>query len=288
VIRFGRFSFRPEDGELRRDGSAVKLQPQPAKVLAALVERAGETVTRDELRQRIWGTETFVDFERGLNFCISQIRFALGDSADRPQFVETVPRRGYRFIAPIALEQVEASVVEPSPVPEASPGERSWRLPFAAAAVLVVVLGVLVAGRPWSMPRSVPAYRIAVVPFDNETGDPAFDRVALGLSDTTVARLSVPQFIPHVAVIGNAAILRTPRQSRDLKALSAALGVDYVVLGQLKRDGEKMRLVAHLIRARDEVHLWASTFDRQSIGLDVQADLADRIAHSVVAQLTAR
>jgi DNA-binding winged helix-turn-helix (wHTH) protein len=114
VIRFGRFSFRPEDGELRRDGSAVKLQPQPARVLAALVERAGETVTRDELRQRIWGTETFVDFERGLNFCISQIRFALGDSADRPQFVETVPRRGYRFIGTIAPE-VEAPVVEPSP-----------------------------------------------------------------------------------------------------------------------------------------------------------------------------
>jgi TolB-like protein len=154
--------------------------------------------------------------------------------------------------------------------------------------VLVVVLGVLVAGRPWSVPRSAPVHRIAVVPFDNETGDPAFDRAALGLSDTTVARLSVPQFIPQVAVIGNAAILRTPRQSRDLKAIGAALGADYVVLGQLKRDGEKMRLVAHLIRTRDEVHLWASTFDRQSIGLDVQADLADRIAHSVVAQLTAR
>ena len=131
-MRFGRFEFDPGEGVLARDGVPVKLQQQPARVLALLVERAGHLVTRDELRQRIWGTETFVDFERGLNFCISQIRFALGDSAGTPQYIETVPRRGYRFIA--AIEQDA-----PAPDASAEPARavRPWRAPLVAAAVLV-------------------------------------------------------------------------------------------------------------------------------------------------------
>jgi DNA-binding winged helix-turn-helix (wHTH) protein/TolB-like protein len=286
LIRFDRFSFRPSDGELRRDGSVVKLQPQPARVLAMLLERPGETVTRDELRQRIWGSETFVDFERGLNFCVSQIRFALGDAADAPRFVETVPRRGYRFIAAIDAAPAD-SVATPEPeAPASSVG--AWRLPMVAAAVLVLAAVVLFAGRPWGVAAPAPVFRVAVVPFDNETGDPALDRVAVGISDSTVARLSVPEFIPRVAVVGNAAILRAPRASRDLKVIGSTLGVDYAVLGQLKQDDGKMRLVAHLIRTRDEVHLWANTFDRPTFDLDVQAELAEAIARSVAAQLTAR
>jgi DNA-binding winged helix-turn-helix (wHTH) protein/TolB-like protein len=282
-MRFGRFEFDPGEGALTRDGVAIKLQPQPARVLALLVERAGQLVTREELRQRIWGTETFVDFERGLNFCISQIRFALGDSAGTPQYIETVPRRGYRFIA--AIEQ-ETQVADPSAQP--SRAVRPWLAPLVAAAVLVAGAVVLVAGRPWGASRAPDVFRVAVVPFDNETGNPALDRVAGGISDATVARLAVPELVPRIAVVGNAAILRTPRQSRDLTAIGTALGVEYVVLGQLKQDGERVRLIAHLIRTRDEVHLWANTFDRPSFGLDVQGELAERIAQSVAAQLTAR
>jgi DNA-binding winged helix-turn-helix (wHTH) protein/TolB-like protein len=286
VINFGRFSFRPSDGELRRDGSVVKLQPQPARVLAMLLERPGETVTRDELRQRIWGSETFVDFERGLNFCVSQIRSALGDASEAPRFVETVPRRGYRFIATIDAAPA-VPVVAPQPeTPASTPG--SWRLPMVAAAVLVLAAVVLIAGRPWGAAAPASVFRIAVVPFDNETGNPALDRVAVGISDSTVARLSVPEFVPRLAVVGNAAILRTPRASRDLAAIGTTLRVDYAVLGQIEQDGGKMRLVAHLIRTRDGVHLWANTFDRPVFDLDVQAELAEAIARSVAAQLTAR
>ena len=231
------------------------------------------------------GAETYVDFERGLNFCISQIRFALGDSAEEPRFVETVPRRGYRFIA--AIESAEPAGPS-SPPPSPASGLRAWRVPLIAVAVLTLAVITLFAGRPWGAHPAAAMYRLAVVPFDNETGNAALDRVAGGISDATVARLSVPEFVPRVAVVGNAAILRTPRATRDLKAIGAALGVEYVVLGQLKQDGEKIRLVAHLIRVRDQAHMWANTFDRQSVDLDVQAELADRIAHSVVAQLTAQ
>ncbi len=285
MIRFDRFTFDPADGVLKRDDVTVRLQPQPAKVLALLVERAGETVTRDELRQRIWGDGTFVDFERGLNFCVSQIRSVLGDSADRPRFIETVPRRGYRFIAPIANGAPTVSVAADPPP---ATGARAWRLPLLAAAALALAIAAIFAGRPWGVRQPAAAERVAVVPFDNETGDAALDRVASGISDATVARLSVPELIPRIAVIGNAAILRTPRQSRDLKAIGAALGAEYVVLGQLKRDGERFRVVAHLIRSRDEVHVWASTFDRAAMTLDVQLELATRIAGAVAAQLTAR
>ena len=100
--RFGLFEFDPASGVLTREGTPIRLQPQPARVLALLVEHAGELVTRDDLRAAVWGDATFVDFERGLNFCIAQVRGALGDSAESPRFVETIPRRGYRFIAPVS------------------------------------------------------------------------------------------------------------------------------------------------------------------------------------------
>src|SRR5262245_58773806 len=100
-FRFGVFEFNAETGELFRDGIAVKLQSQPARVLGLLVAQAGEVVTRDTLRQAVWGSETFVDFDRGLNFCIAQIRSALGDSAESPRFVRTAPKQGYKFIAPV-------------------------------------------------------------------------------------------------------------------------------------------------------------------------------------------
>src|ERR1700732_1498727 len=128
-VRFGVFDFDTASGELRRDGVPVRLQPQPAEVLAILVARAGEIVTREALRQALWGPETFVDFDRGLNFCVAQIRAALGDSADAPRFIRTLPKRGYQFMGPVAdvvsadgTEVVNAAttVKETSPVTVAS------------------------------------------------------------------------------------------------------------------------------------------------------------------------
>src|SRR5688572_24423809 len=101
TIRFGPFELAVETGELSRDGAPVRLQPQPAKVLALLASRPGELVTREEIQRRVWHGDTFVDFEHGVNFCIKEIRAALGDSARTPRYVETLPRRGYRFVAPV-------------------------------------------------------------------------------------------------------------------------------------------------------------------------------------------
>jgi TolB-like protein len=130
--------------------------------------------------------------------------------------------------------------------------------------------------------------RVAVVPFDNETGSTEFDRIAGGVADATVARLATGDRAERIAVIGNAAVLRRPRAFRDLKAIGEELRAEYVVLAQVKSEGDRVRLIAHLIRTNDQAHVWANTFDPPSFGLDVQLELAETIARSVTDRLTRR
>ncbi len=279
-VRFGLFHFDPATGELSREGTPIRLQPQPARVLALLLERPGEIVSRDDLRRHVWGNETFVDFERGLNFCIAQIRAALGDSADSPRYVETVPKRGYRFIAPATSTSSE------TPDPDLTTGPRT-PLQAGTLAALVIALAagagafVFVRQRVAEPAATVP---IAVVPFDNQTGSIAFDAIAEGLADATVARLAQSDR-PRLAVVGNAQLLRTARSFRDVKRIGAELDVDYVVLGQVQRDGNGVRVVAHLIRVSDERHVWANRFDRPELTLAVQGEIADQIAREVAGKL---
>src|SRR2546430_7698483 len=141
LLRFGVFELDPKSGELRRAGVEINLPPQPAKVLVLLATRAGQLVTREELRQQIWGEETFVDFEHGLNSCIKQIRAALDDHAEAPRYIETRPRRGYRFIAPV--QEVPARVATPSQASKGLPN--AWqrvgarRFPIAAVGVVLAL-----------------------------------------------------------------------------------------------------------------------------------------------------
>jgi DNA-binding winged helix-turn-helix (wHTH) protein/TolB-like protein len=293
AVRFGQFEFDPDRGTLSREGVPVKLPPQPARVLAMLAARPGEIVRRDELRVAIWGTEHFVDFERGLNFCIAQIRSALGDSAESPRYVETVPKRGYRFIAPIR-DQAAASGERAAPAPAVAgsappPAPRRLR-PWAVVAVVLVLAAAGISYYRYDRAADEVAgpVRVAVVPFDNETGSTAFDRIAGGVADATVARLATPERLPRVAVIGNAAVLRRPRAFRDLRAIGQELDAEYVVLAQVKSDGGRVRLIAHLIRVRDEAHVWAQTFDRDDFTLQAQSELAEAIAAAVVTRLPPR
>ena len=249
TVRFGEFEFDSLAGELRRDGATTRLEPQPARVLALLVERAGGVVSREELQQRVWSADTFVDFERGLNYCIAQIRAALGDSAAEPRFVETLPRRGYRFIAPVQ-DAAPAGVA------------RSWRRPAMAAAAALVAVAVawsLFARGKTAGPARDSRVHIAVVPFDNETGVAGYDRLAQTLTDATVARLAGKA--DRLAVVGNAAVLYTPRTFRDLLAIGNSLGVSHVVLGQVQEIGGQLRITAHLIRVGDQAHVWAHRFE---------------------------
>jgi DNA-binding winged helix-turn-helix (wHTH) protein/TolB-like protein len=285
-VRFGLFEFDPVTGELLRAGAPVRLQHQPARVLGLLVERAGEIVTRDDIQRHVWGDETFVDFERGLNFCIAQIRSALGDSADSPRYIETLPKRGYRFIAPVQSTESATATAPRAPAPATLS-----RLQIVGLVLLLLVVGVAfwnvqTWSRSWS--RDLirgPAVPIAVVPFDNQTGSSEYDRLAQGLADATVAQLAQHRRRPRLSVVGNAAILRKPRDQRDLKAIGDELDVDYIVLGQVQKDGAQVRVVAHLIRVSDQRHLWANRFDRPALTLATQGEIAEAIATSVASRL---
>lgn len=299
IHRFGTFEFDDQGHELRRQGRLVSLEPQPARVLALLVRRSGDVVTRDELTRTVWGAETHVDFDRGLAYCLSEIRHALGDKGENPRFVETLPRRGYRFIAPVSAgppgqssEPAPASPVLDTAASPAAPGVgapsgRSWRGPlFLVTAVTLLVAGVGVwRWRDGVATTARPAV-IAVSVFDNETGDPQYDTLVSNLSDTVVVRLT--RLDPRrVAVVGNAEVLRRPRNIRNLKAVAAAVDAQYVVLGQLQQHPTGWRFITHFVRLPDETHLDANrvevtTGDRQGLESAVLAAFESAVDRHVL------
>ena len=283
-FRFGLFAFDASNGELRREGALVHLQAQPARVLSQLISRAGEVVSREELRQAIWGDETFVNFERGLNVCIAQIRTALGDDSVSPRFVRTVPRLGYQFIAPVEL--LTGTIQEPTAQPVA-PRSHPWRVvALSCAALLLAAVAIGVYWRQVAASQRTPVM-VAVVRFDNETGDADLDRISDGLTDTVVeqlTRLSQDRF----RVIGNASVLRLPRDQRDLSAIASTLHAQFIVLGQVQRNGSQTRVLAHLIRMPDQTHVWVIRVDKPlDDALAFQSSAAQQIASEFSSRLIA-
>lgn len=281
---FGVFEFDAASGELRRSGRLVALEPQPARALALLLENAGRIVTREALRAVVWGESTHVDFDRGLAYVVSQIRAALGDTADNPRFVQTLPRKGYKFIAPVhhAPEPVDASIPPTSVAPPRA-AKTPW-LWLGLAAVLLTSAALIMLG---SFGRATSPPVVAVSIFDNETGDPALDLRVATLSDAVVAQLT-QMAQDRIHVVGNAAPLRRARNIRNLQALRTELQADYVLLGQLQRGDTGLRFITHFIRLRDEAHLRANRLvfpdgdlthlEREVVG-EFERVVADHIEH---------
>jgi DNA-binding winged helix-turn-helix (wHTH) protein/TolB-like protein len=272
TTRFGVFAFDRSRLELTRGGRPVKLQRQPAMVLATLLSQAGHVVTREELRQAVWRDDTFVDFERGLNFCIAQIRAALGDTAGTPRYVRTVAKQGYEFICPIDAGDKRLG--------------RRWAVIWAVTATLGLALAAIVVSI--AIPRRPIPLVIAVARFDNETGDPNLTRLSDSLTDSVVAELT-SDGPGRYAIIGNAALLRRDRAARDLGAIATQLHAQYVVLGQLQRDDSRFRVLAHLIRLPDETHVAVTRTDQiADTSLSAIDGLAIKIAKAFDARLRAR
>src|SRR5262249_6201426 len=194
----GAFEVDLRAGELRRNGLKVRLQDQPFQVLAMLLERPGETVTRDELRDRLWTAETFVDFDHGVNKAVNRIREALGDSATSPRFVETVARRGYRFIADVAVADapppVAAAVSAGDPTAPWAPREGAWGGPASSRwAIAGLALALASSATVWTLrarsPQPPPIRSLAVLPLENLSGDAAQEYFADGMTDELIATL---------------------------------------------------------------------------------------------------
>jgi DNA-binding winged helix-turn-helix (wHTH) protein/TolB-like protein len=283
--RFGIFTFTPSTGELRRGDVPVRLQAQPAKVLIALIARAGEIVTRETLQREIWGDGTHVDFERGLNFCIAQVRTALGDAAEAPRFIETVPKQGYRFIAPVAVDRTPDVDRRRTVVRDVTDVPRGRRRSFAILATAAVL--VAAATIAWARMRHEPP-TVVVVPFYNETGRTELDPLARSLGDAVVASLAAPSRRNALSVIGNASALRNPFARPDVQRVANDLGGRWVLIGQLKADGRNLRLIAHLVRAADMKHVWAQPFDDPAFEFQVQSRTAETIAAAVQTHVDSR
>src|SRR5262245_20021626 len=196
VVRFGAFELDRRAGELKKDGLRVRLPEQSLRILDALVSEPGEPVTREELRKRLWPDDTFVDFDNGLNRAINRLRAALGDAADRPRYVETLERRGYRFIAPVVFEE-DALAASP---------ERARRAPtvFRLAALLAVLLAGLAYWSRSGAPGAPPIRTLAVLPLANLTGDPGQDYFSDGMTDALITRLAA---LPSLHVISRQSVM---------------------------------------------------------------------------------
>jgi DNA-binding winged helix-turn-helix (wHTH) protein/TolB-like protein len=287
---FGTFRFETESATLTRSDRLVPLERQPARALALLLARAGEVVTRDELRAHVWGEDTHVDFDRGLAYCIGQLRSALGDSADSPRFIQTLPRRGYTFIAPVRVDGDAAAATASAGADAAARPARisNW---ISAAAIAGVALVVGAAGalmiardRPPSPPRR-PIVAVAV--FENETGIAAHDRAVAALSDAIVERLTAigPA---QIGVDSNAAILRRPRDARDWRAVARDTGAVYLVAGLLQTRADQLSLLMYLIRLDDGTHVWVQRISRppddrlDTLGADAASEIESAVRKALL------
>jgi TolB-like protein/DNA-binding winged helix-turn-helix (wHTH) protein/Tfp pilus assembly protein PilF len=299
-VRFGDFQLDLRTAELRRGHTLIKLQPQPARLLVLLVRRAGETISRQELAEQVWGTETFVDFEQGLNFAIRQVRAALEDERDRPQFLETVPKRGYRFIAPVehtsegdaavAAPTVSNEVLEDAKADEKRGGwQRRWRT-LALACVLLLIGSAAVkysvheiASRKLKA-RSIQS--IAVLPLASLSADPAQEYFSEGLTDEIITELAR---IGTFRVVSRTSVVKYKGTIKSAPVIGTELRVDAVVEGTVERGQDRVRIRAQLIRAATDQHLWAESYDREASDLlrlesDVARDIAQAIGHLSVVQ----
>jgi len=293
ALQFGAFEVDLKAGELRKQGVKVKLQEQPFQVLANLLEHAGDVVTKEELQKRIWPSDTFVDFDHGLHSAITRLREALGDSSESPRYIETIPRRGYRFVAPLKVigHAPESEVVEGKNFP--APGDRLWT--FCGSVLAGLLGGALLLGlvltlnlggaRRWLRRESNPAIRsLAVLPLENLSGDPAQEYFADGMTDAVITDLAK---VGALRVVSRSSVMRYKRTQKSVPEIAKELGVDAIVEGSIEHTGTRVRISAQLIRGATDQHLWAEAYDRDvSDVLRMQEEIARSIAREIQVKLT--
>ncbi len=279
TVRFGPFLLDLRAAELRSNGNRTKLPEQPFQVLAALLEKPGEVVTRDELRQRLWGAETFVDFEHGLNAAVKRLRESLGDSAEHPRYIETLPRHGYRLMIPV--EKPEA----PAPAPPTD-RPRRWRVGIALGFVLVVALA---AGVTWRLRQRASAAPIridslAVLPLENLSGNPDEEFFADGMTEALITELGK---VHALRVISRQSVMHHKGTDKTVPQIAKELNVDAVVEGSALRAGGKVRITTQLIQANPERHLWSESYERNASDvIALQREIVQAIAREVRVSLT--
>jgi TolB-like protein/DNA-binding winged helix-turn-helix (wHTH) protein/Tfp pilus assembly protein PilF len=310
IFRFGPFELNPSGRELLKNGMKIKLRGQPYLILELLLNRAGEVVTRNEIREKLWSADTFVDFEHGLNTSVKKLRQVLCDSAETPRYIETVPRLGYRFIAPVeesvpagtksppAVPAIAAEAVAPdSPAIEVlqSAPKSSFtfaRRGFAVAVVALIFIVVLLKTRshwPFAPSHAVTAKQftsMAVLPLENLSNDPSQEYFADGMTAELISDLAQ---IGSLRIISRTSAMHFKGSHEPLQQIARELNVDAVVEGSVLRAGERVRITAELTDAHSDRNLWSNSYERdQHDVLALQREVALAIAQQVKATLTSQ
>jgi TolB-like protein/DNA-binding winged helix-turn-helix (wHTH) protein len=315
LLRFGFFEMDLRTAELRRAGRPVGLAPQPFKILTLLATHPGELVTREEIQRQIWGDETFVDFDQGLNFAIKKIRTALGDDADAPSYIETLPRRGYRFIAQVkcadapSTNPLNATATGPPAHPEADGitrraittlvdaviehrrASQRWAAvglgALGLAVLLILVLRFNPAGlrdRVLHLQSAGPIQSLAVLPFENLSSSKEQDYAADQLTGALIASLA--KMMPgSLRVVSRTAVMPYHRAGKPLPQIARELNVDAVVEGTAARSAGRIRTTVQLRLAQDGRYLWGGAYERDLRDIE---ELEDDVARDLAAQIKAR
>lgn len=305
IVHFGVFQLDLDARELHKSGVKIKLQEQPFRVLALLIERAGQVVTREELQKKVWPTDVYVAFDQGLNNAIKKVRDALGDSADSPRFVETLAKHGYRFIAPVSAAPINAAQIAGAPVtapavvtgpvpvtaapasagplslslPQPPPGSHALRnaaLIGSAAACVLAALAYWVWHGAATRVRAAPDRVIlAVLPFDNLSRDPDQEFFSEGLTEEMITQLG--KLNPErLLVIARGSVARYKGSSLPASQIGQELHADYLVQGSVRRAADRIRIAVQLIQVRDQTALWAESYDRELKDILVLQDSVTR------------
>src|ERR1700757_718375 len=308
VVRFGTYEVSLQSGEVRKAGLRIRVQQQPMKLLEILLEHPGEVVTREELRSRVWPNESFGDFDQALNIAIGKLRSALGDLAENPRFIETLPKRGYRFIADVSVLDADARPNMPQSVAGDLPGaqekkiEPGHKLQGAAlpvppkprlgmrwviGALLVLSLSILSVWLFRSRPPALSGIRsLAVLPLENLSGDASQNYFADGMTDELITDLAQ---ISALRVISRTSVMVYKGARKPLPQIARELNVDAVVEGTVLRAGDQVRITAQLIDASTDKHLWSQSYEgelRDTLAL--QSRVAEAIADQIRINLNAQ
>ena len=295
IFRFDGFELDPHAGELRKRGIKIRLQGQPIQVLTILLQSAGNLVTRGELRRQLWRDDTFVDFDHSLHNAIARLRDVLGDSAQNPVYIETLPRRGYRFIGP--LEEVQLPTCEDSgnerteviaaTMPRVFAIQGTVSLLIALSACGAMVLAAWLAWHYLRRPSGAPPVRsIAVLPLQNLSGDPEQEYFADGMTDELITEMSR---IQPLRVVSHTSVMEYKGTRKHLPQIAHELGVDDIVEGSVAREGDQVRVTVQLLDGPNDRHLWSEDYQRPLRGvLSLQREIAKTIAQQVRVKLSSQ
>jgi TolB-like protein/DNA-binding winged helix-turn-helix (wHTH) protein/Flp pilus assembly protein TadD len=304
IRRFGPFSLDPQTGEVTHNGRRIRLQPQPSRILILLTDSPGRLVTREEIRVHIWGISTVADVDQSLNFAVRQIRAVLCDGADKPRYVETIAKRGYRFIAPVAEISTDREPAHPQQAsapnalytgevlplvrPKATLSNRIFtggrprpHTVFFLVLVAVSLLSFVLLYRFRANFHYPSTSAIVVLPFVNLTGDPSLEYLSDGVTDETIARLA--RIDPtHLQVIARTSAMSYKGTHQTAQQIGNDLRVQYVVEGSVQREDGEIRVIAQLVRVSDQMHLWAQSYEgsqQQLLAFDKQ--ISEAVADSL-------